>query len=145
MQMRRILPPSPPGIMQACMRWSFDSLRGKLAGTGSVPCLIVTISAGARLSAVGSGDRGGRHQLYFVDRRTILLVAALQRVPVCAAAGVAAKRTASNHFFDMAYLLCALCSVLCALCFLLLPLPSVSALDLDAPAACEVSPPCAFR
>ena len=43
--MRRILPPSP-GIMQACMRWSFDSLRGKLAGTSAVPCLVVTVIAG---------------------------------------------------------------------------------------------------
>ena len=43
--MRRILPASP-GIMQACIRWSFDSLRGKLAGTSAVPCLVVTFIAG---------------------------------------------------------------------------------------------------
>jgi hypothetical protein len=41
MQIRRMAPPSP-GRIQACMRWSLDSRRGKFAGTKTLPCLVVT-------------------------------------------------------------------------------------------------------
>ena len=39
-QMRRMLPPAE-ARMQACMRLSFDSRRGKFAGTITLPCLVV--------------------------------------------------------------------------------------------------------
>ena len=40
MQIRR-MPPLGPGRMQACMRLSLDSRLGKLAGTTTLPCLVV--------------------------------------------------------------------------------------------------------
>jgi len=37
--------------MHACISPSFDALRGKLGGTGAVPCLVVAIKIGRSLSA----------------------------------------------------------------------------------------------
>jgi hypothetical protein len=37
--------------IHACMSASFDGLRGKFGGTGTVPCLVVTIKVGRSASA----------------------------------------------------------------------------------------------
>ena len=52
MQMSR-MPPFEPGRMQACMRLSLDSRRGKSAGTTTLPCFVVTIMAPRSLAWAG--------------------------------------------------------------------------------------------
>ena len=50
MQMSCILPIGP-GFMQACMRLSFDSLRGRFGGSTAVPCFVVTTVLGSSAEA----------------------------------------------------------------------------------------------
>ena len=52
MQMSCILPVGQ-GFMQACMRLSFDSLRGRLDGMTAAPCFVVT-------TILGSSDEAAR-------------------------------------------------------------------------------------
>ena len=52
MQMSCILPIGP-WLMHACMRLSFDSLRGRFGGITAVPCFVVT-------SVLGSSDAAAR-------------------------------------------------------------------------------------
>jgi hypothetical protein len=55
MQMSCILPIGP-GFMQACMRLSFDSRRGRFGGTIAVPCFVVT-------TMLGSSEEAARERL----------------------------------------------------------------------------------
>ena len=105
MQMRR-RPPSGLGRMQACMRLSLDSRRGKLAGTTTLPCFVVT-SIAPRLSvwpgllstlamagpgsistfSTGAQSRPEQHSMGYQS---------------CAEAGVAAASAAArSHFLDI--------------------------------------------
>jgi hypothetical protein len=54
MQMSRMVPPSA-GRMQACILWSRDSRRWALAGTTTLPCLVVTIIAPGIAGAAWAG------------------------------------------------------------------------------------------
>src|SRR5262245_13112343 len=101
MQMSCIWPPMP-GSMQACIRWSLDSRRGKLGGTSTLPCLVVTIIVpGAGVLSWGSAVAGvGTNSVRSTGAQSISWQHS-SGYQSCAAAGVAARRKVSNSFLDM--------------------------------------------